>query len=304
MTVKQCLQLFDPRLWPAWLALSLLWLATKLPISLQLKLGKWLGTVVYHCSSKLRRITQVNIDLCFPELPTTERQKLIQKNFESLGIGLIETAMAWWLPNKRLQQCDIIIEGYEHVDAALALGKGIILLGPHYACLEMIGRLLGSRYPFAVMYRPHKNRLISFLQTKFRARYGIKQIARHRMRELLHNLNNNISIWYAYDVDGGEKRSVFVPFFGITTASLTAVSRIASLSGAAIVPISFYRIDNGFGYKIKLSKALDNFPGENFTEDAIRLNSYIEAAIREKPEQYIWQYKRFKTRPQGEARFY
>lgn len=226
-----------------------------------------------------------------------------KKNYASLGVGLIEAGMAWWLPDKKLQAI-YKIHGIEHVDAAYAKGKGIILLGPHFTSLEMIGRLLGMQYSFAVMYRPHKKALVSFIHEKFRKKKSTQYIPRHRMRELLRALSNNTAIWYAYDVDGGKKSSVFAPFFGVQTASLTSVSRIVKLSDAAVVPISFYRRDNEFGYDIYLSPALENFPSQSLQDDATRLNAVLESAIRYKPEQYVWQYKRFKTRPDGEKRFY
>jgi KDO2-lipid IV(A) lauroyltransferase len=304
MNVKKLWPLITPSTWPAWLAMACLWLITRLPIAWQLSIGRLIGKIVYVCSPKLRRIAEINIALCFPELSLQQRTDLVKKNFISLGIGLIETAMAWWLSDKRLQKCSIRLIGAEYADAAFAKGHGIILLGPHFTCLEMVGRLFGSRYSFAVMYRPHKKPMISYIQERFRKKYNIKQIARHRMRELISTLKENMAVWYAYDVDGGEKRSVFAPFFGVQTATLTAVSRLATLSGTSIVPISFYRLDDCWGYEIKLSPALENFPGDNLPADATQLNEHLEKAIRDKPEQYIWQYKRFKTRPPGEKRFY
>jgi KDO2-lipid IV(A) lauroyltransferase len=160
------------------------------------------------------------------------------------------------------------------------------------------------QYSFGVMYRPHKKPLVSFIHEKFRKQKSIQYIPRQNIRELLRALNNNTAIWYAYDVDGGRKRSVFAPFFGIQTASLTAVSRLVNMCDTVVVPISFYRRDNEFGYDIYLSPALKNFPSEDLTADATRLNASLEQAIRHKPEQYVWQYKRFKTRPPGEKRFY
>jgi len=303
-SIKKQLSLLSPANWPAWIGLSCLWLITRLPYRWQMWTGRLIGKIIYKSSAKLRHITEVNITLCFPELSLQQRTALIKKNFASLGIGLIETAMAWWLPDSRLQQCSVTLTGVEYAEQAFAKGKGIILLGPHFTCLEMIGRLLGAKYSFAVIYRPHKKQLISHIQERFRKKYRIKHIARHRVRELLRTLNENTAIWYAYDIDGGEKRSVFAPFFGIPTASLTAVSRIVELSGATIIPINFHRLDDRFGYEINLSPPLENFPSDSLLDDATRLNASLEKAIRAKPEQYIWQYKRFKTRPPGEKRFY
>jgi KDO2-lipid IV(A) lauroyltransferase len=300
---KNFLLFANPLYWPAWLILGILWLITRLPFRWQMNIGETLGKIVHFFPSKLKQITTINIQRCFPELTLQQQKALVKKSFISLGIGVIEAAMAWWLPDKRLLPV-FTLHGLEHVEAAYAKGKGVILLGPHFTCLEMIGRLLGMHYSFAVMYRPHKKALVSFIHDRFRKKQSIQYIARHRMRELLRALENNTAIWYAYDVDGGKKRSVFAPFFGIQTASLTAVSRVVELSNATVIPISFYRRDNEFGYDIFLSPPIEPFPGSDLTQDATRLNASLEHAIRTKPEQYVWQYKRFKTRPVGEKRFY
>jgi KDO2-lipid IV(A) lauroyltransferase len=303
--IKKNLALLHPAYWLAWLVLGILWMITRLPNRWQMGIGRLFGNIVYKLSPKLRHITQVNIQLCYPDMPASERDTFIKKNFESLGIGIIETAMAWWIPDKKLKKfSSVTLHGEENAVKAFAKGKGIILLSPHFTCLEMIGRSISSQYSVAAMYRPHKNKLLNLLQERFRQRYQIKQIARHRMREVLKSFNDNMALWYAYDIDAGEKRSVFAPFFGISTASLTMVSRIASLTGAAVVPIAFHRKAHSWDYEIHLQPALENFPSDDYADDAARLNQQIENSIRKNPEQYIWQYKRFKTRPEGEKRFY
>lgn len=300
---KKQLPLAHPFYWPVWMVFGLLWLITRLPIRWQFGIGTGLGRVLYCFPTQLKRTSIINIQLCLPELTDRQRTLLVKKNFESVGTGIIEAAMAWWMPDHKLK-CLFRVTGIEHVENASAKGKGIILVGPHFTCLEMICRLLGMKYTFSVMYRPHKKRLLAFIQERFRTKHNVKYIPRNRVRELYRALENNATIWYAYDVDGGEKRSVFAPFFNVPTASLTAVSRLVQHSGAAVVPISFYRNDEEMLYEIKLLPALENFPSDNFITDATRLNILLENAVRQKPEQYVWQYKRFKTRPSGEKRFY
>jgi KDO2-lipid IV(A) lauroyltransferase len=302
-SIKKRLYYLNPALWPICISLGGLWLITRLPYRCQIRIGEWIGKIMYQCSTKLKYITEVNINLCFPELTELERINLIKQNFRSLGIGLVETAMAWWLPNDKLK-CSVKVTGAEHLDQAFAKGKGIILLSPHSTCLEMMGRLLGAQYSFAIMYRPHKKRLIAEVQERFRKKYSIRHITRQNIRSLIRTLDENMAVWYAYDVDGGEKRSVFAPFFGIPTASLTAVSRLVNRTDSTIIPISFHRLDSEWGYSITLHPPLENFPSGDLIQDATLLNAQLEQAIREKPEQYIWQYKRFKTRPPGEQRFY
>lgn len=301
--IKKKLFIMHPIYWLTGASLGILWLMTRSPYHWQIKFGKFIGKLLYYFSSKLTYIAEKNIQHCFPQLTPQQQKELLKKNFISVGIGLIETAMAWWLPDKKLN-FPYQLQGLEHFEKALAHGKGIILLGPHFTSLEMVGRLLGMKYSVAVMYRPHKKPLLKYIQEHFRQSHYARTIPRHRIRQLLKTLHQNVAVWYAYDIDAGEKRSVFAPFFGIPTASLTAVSRIVRLSSAVVIPISFYRNYNELGYEIILSPPLENFPTQDLVADATRLNAILEQAIRYKPEQYIWQYKRFKTRPIGEKRFY
>ncbi len=301
--IKKKLTLFSPLYWPIWCILGLLWLITRLPYRWQIALGSNMGKFLYLFPTKLKHTTLTNLQICFPQLSPTERLALAKKNFASIGIGVIEAAMAWWLPDHKINSL-YKIHGLEHAEKAFTKGKGIILIGPHFTCLEMVGRLIRKHYTFGVMYRPHKKAFISYIHERFRKKHYVQYIPRNRIRDLFKALENNMAIWYAYDIDAGHKHSVFAPLFGVPAASLTSAGRIAHLSGAAIIPISFSRRDDNSGYDVMLSPSLENFPTDDPLADATRLNVLLEEAIRHKPEQYVWQYKRFKTRPEGEKRFY
>lgn len=293
----------NPLYWPIWIFFGLLWTITRLPHAWQLAAGKGMGRLLACFPSPLKKITLTNLTLCFPEQTPAQRNALLHKNFESLGIGMIETAIAWWLPDAQLKSM-YQIHGLEHAEKAYAKGKGIILLGPHTTCLEIIGRMVGMHNDFAVMYRPHKKRFISFLHDTFRKRHYVNYVPSHRVRQLLRVLENNQAIWYAYDIDAGRKNSVFAPFFGIPTASMTALSRMITLSDATIIPVHYARREGKLFYDVVLSPPLQSFPTGDFVQDATLLNHVIEKNVRANPDQYIWQYKRFKTRPPGDARFY
>ncbi len=295
--------LSHPRFWPAWLGLSLLWLSIKLPDRLQMSLGRTLGRLLYLFGGKLKKITLTNLTLCFPRLSSEERKALARRNFQSLGIGLIEAARAFWLPAEKLSTT-CTVHGLEHLQPAFARGKGILLVSPHFTCLEMVGRLLAMQYHFSVMFRPHKKPVLAFIHERFRNRHYPESIPSHRVRQLIEALKQNRAVWYAYDIDGGKKNSVFAPFFGLEAASLTAVSRLAEISQAAVMPVHFYRREQGFHYDVFLGSPLADFPSDDWVKDATRLNRLMEEAVLQKPEQYIWQYQRFKTRPRGESRLY
>ena len=216
---------------------------------------------------------------------------------------MIEAGKSYWLPRNKLEKI-FEFHGIEYAQAALAKGNGIILLGMHLTSMELAGRMIGFKIPLGVMYRPHKKHTVSFIQERIRKKLYSNLIPRNSIRDTIRALRDNIAIWVAYDIDAGLNSSVFAPFFGIETASLTSISRIAKMTDAAVIPLCFYRRENEFFYDIYLLPTLENFPTDDLKEDAARLNQILETAIRKKPDQFIWQYKRFKTRPPGEPRLY
>lgn len=300
---KHTLELAAPKYWPSWFALGTVWVITRLPFRWQTVIGKSLGKLLYYFPTKIKHITETNIKLCFPEYTDEQRTALVKKNFTELGAGLIDSLGALWMSDEKLRPL-FKMHGLENAKAAFDKGKGVLFVGPHFLGIEVMGRILGLSFPLVGMYRPHKKRFVAFIQSQLRKSNSTHYIARQQIRELLRSLERNMAIGYAYDIDGGTDRSVFAPFFGIQTATLTAVMRIVTKSGASIVPVKFYRDEKTFSYDIYFSPPLENFPTEDYVSDATRLNALMEEAIRIKPEQYMWQYKRFKTRPAGEKRFY
>ncbi len=288
---------------PAWIALGMLWVLIQLPHPLRINIGKILGRLAFLLPTQAKYTTELNLKLCFPNLTEKEHKTLAKKNFMSLGIALMESAMAWLSTSKPLRSL-YTLYGYEHIENAFQQGKGILLITPHFTCVELVARFISLEENFGILYRPHKKPWLASIQAYFRNRHFIHCIKSDQIRMLLRTLRNNKAIWYAYDIDEGGKRSVFAPFFNIPTASLTTVTDIARLSGATLIPMRYARRDDATGYEIHFLPPLNDFPLHNKLHAATRLNETLENMIRKKPEQYVWQYKRFKTRPKGEKRFY
>ncbi|BCO31970.1 lipid A biosynthesis lauroyltransferase [Thiohalobacter sp. COW1] len=295
--------LLAPRHWPTWLLLGLGWGAAQLPWPLQRALGRGLGRLLYRLARERRRIARINLELCFPELDARARAVLLRQHFQSLGLGVIETAMSWWTPAQRLAG-RYRLEGLEHLQAALARGRGVILLSAHFTTLEIAGRLLALQTPFHVLYRTHKNPVFERAMRRARERHFERAIAREDMRGFLRSLKRNMPVWYAPDQDYGREKSVFTPFFGVPAATITATSRLAAASGAAVVPFFPERRADGRGYILRLQPALADFPGASPEADAARINALIEAQVRTRPGQYLWAHRRFKTRPGGAPAVY
>jgi len=286
------------RHWPTWLGLGLLRATVWLPHPLQLATGRLLGRLFLWFAAGRRRVAQVNLALCFPELDGRARRRLLREHFAALGMGLIEMAMAYWESGPRLQRL-ARLEGIEHLQRALARKRGVILLSAHFTTLEIGGRLLSLGTPFHVLYREHKNPVIEGVMHRARTRNFDRAIPRQDLHALLQSLRENMPVWYAPDQDHGIRHGVFAPFFGIPAATLTATSRLARLSGAAVIPFIPTRLPHAAGYRLRLYPPLEDFPGASPEADTRRINALLEAHIREQPEQYLWVHRRFKTRPPG-----
>jgi len=291
-----CLQ---PRYWPTWLLFLLMWLLTRLPYALQMRAGQLIGRLAYHLARRRRRIAEVNIRLCFPDLDTHRQAALVRAHFLSLGQGMVETALCWWGRESQLRHRFLLI-GEHHLEAALQRGNGVILLSAHFTTLELGGRLLALRQAFHVLYRQHRNRLFESVMRRSRARRFRSAIARDDTRALLNRLKDNQAVWYAPDQNHGGPQSLFAPFFGVQASTLTSTSRLAKISSAAVVPFFQTRLPGNHGYLLVICPALADFPGDDPQADAARVNHLIETVVREMPEQYLWVHRRFKTRPPGE----
>ncbi|NMX73074.1 lipid A biosynthesis lauroyl acyltransferase [Pseudomonas sp. WS 5532] len=296
---------FHPRFWLLWLGLGLLWLITQLPYRALLTIGRLLGAGMYRVAADRRRIAARNLELCFPEKSAKERKRLLKENFATTGIAFFEMAMSWWWPKSRLARL-AHVEGLEHLKQAHLDGKGVILMALHFTTLEIGAALLGQKHTIDGMYREHGNPLFDFIQRRGRERHNLDSLAVERddVRGMLKLLRSGRAIWYAPDQDYGAKQSIFVPLFGIQAATVTATSKFARLGKALVMPFTQERLADGSGYRLVIHPPLTDFPGESDEVDCLRINQWVEASVRECPEQYLWTHRRFKSRPPGEAKLY
>lgn len=289
-----------PHYWPTWLLLFGMWTAAQLPFRLQMGLGRQLGLLSYHLARERRHICEVNLRLCFPELNEAEHRRLVRETFISNGIGFIEIAISWYRDVEDYRS-RVKVTGFENVEKAAAQGKGVLLVGAHFSTLEFGGFLFNLVGDMDVTYRPNKNRLFQAAMLKGRERYYPHVLEREDVRGAMRSLKNGRILWYAPDQDYGARHSVYVPFFGVSAATITATSRFARINDSAVVMYSHYRNADNSGYHLYFSEALENYPSGDDVADATRINALVEAAVRKHPEQYLWLHKRFKTQAEGVA---
>jgi len=294
----------SPKFLPMWFTLGLLRLVALLPYPAAMATGRMLGRVLYLISgSRIKKIVDVNLRHCFPEKSREQRERIKRDCFQNIGMSLIEMALCWWWPDRRLKPL-VMLEGKEHLDAVLDAGQGAILLSGHYTSLEIGGRLLAMHLPFQAMYRTQRNALFdSYLYTR-RSSYLADVVSRKDTRKLIQGIRKGIPTWYAPDQDFRRERNVFAPFLGVLAATITAGSRLAQTTGAAMLPYYPERKLDGSGYILRIGPPLENFPSGDDVEDATAINRSIGDFVRLHPENYMWIHPRFRTRPPGEPPFY
>ena len=295
--------LLHPRYWLLWLGIAFWWLISQLPYAALVALAKMLTSLLLRVGKSRRHIVETNLKLCFPELSETQREQLLRDNFFSMAMAIMETGMAWFWPHWRFKSI-YSVEGMEHLEAQS--DHGVMLMAMHFTHLDLGGGMLNRDTNMCAMYRAHKNPVYDYVQRCGRERHrpNTLVIEREDIRGMLRLLKQKNNIWYAPDQDYGRKNSVFVPFFGVTAATVTATANFARLGKAKVVPFVQTRLPNNKGYKVTIYPAFENFPTGDEVVDASRVNHFVEDRIREQPEQYLWAHRRFKTRPEGEASVY
>lgn len=294
-------RLWLPQFWPTWIGVGLLWLADKLPWAAKRGCAHVLGWFAFHVIRIRRRVVFANLRLCFPEKSAVVIRTLARAHYDALALGLFEVCAAWWAPKATLPPCRVT--GLEHLQAALARGRGALLLTAHFTTLEICGRLMAEAHGMGGLYRDPNNPVIAHLMREQRERH--MQVAVHfdDLRGLVRALRDNHAIWYAPDQAKRTKATEILPFFGVPAITNTATGKLAELTGAAVVPF-FARREADHTYLLNILPALADFPTADAAADAIRINRLIEEHVRLAPEQYFWVHKRFKARGPGYPEVY
>ncbi|GBE08011.1 lipid A biosynthesis lauroyl acyltransferase [bacterium BMS3Abin11] len=289
-----------PRYWPLWLIFALLRLLVMLPLPVQHSIGRVLGRQFYRRNEKRRRIAQINIDLCFPELSGEEKDQLVLRHFEAYGASIFDLAIYWWASSRRLERLTTV-HGFENFQKLIDQGQNVVLLTGHMLTVDLCGQYF-SRYRAGVtMMKPLANPVLNYLLFRSRSRNGNQVINRDQgLRPLIRYIRKGYTGYFMPDEDFGSPASVFAPFFGVQSWTVTSLSALARLGNAVVMPVFMNSLPGGKGYELYFGQILENFPSGDDLVDATNMNQALEAGIRRMPEMYSWTFKLFKTRPAGE----
>lgn len=286
----------------SWVGVFILWLIHFLPLPWIAGLGSGLGWLLYQFGRG--RVTRINLALCFPEMPERERYQLGLRHFRMLGRNAVELSLMVWGSEKellRLTRC----EGLHHLTDAERAGRPVIILAPHFIGLNMGGIRVAYEWPgSASVYSKQKNPVLDRIFLKARTRFGNPVLVSRQegLRAVIRVIKTGKAFYFLPDMDFGARDAIFSPFFGVPTATITALPRLARLTGARIIPVVTRQ--EGDHYVARFYPPWENYPSGDIAADVLRMNAFIEDRVREMPEQYFWAHKRFKTRPPGEPNPY
>ena len=288
-----------------YLGLATLGLLSLLPYRLIVLIGYGLGYIAARIPSKRSRVVKINLRLCFPELSTSSIDAIANEHWKLLGRSIAERSLIW------LGSANAISKMIQ-LDSAVDLGdrKPRILVNMHFTGIEgsiVVSALAKERgWPrTSGFFQRMKNPFFNERIFRWRNRFGGNAIDRQgNLLPLIRAIRKGNLIIIAPDLDLGLKDSVFVPFFGIQTNTITAVSRLASITGAEVCMMVTTLEADRSRYRCKVTKPIDCFPSNDLVADTARLNSLFEAEIRQHIPEYYWVHKRFKNRPAGEANPY
>jgi KDO2-lipid IV(A) lauroyltransferase len=294
-------QFLAPKYWLLWLWFGLLWCISRLPYRLFCIIAESIGLLAMKMSSTRLYFAERNVELCFPELSQAQRAVIVRDSFKGAGMALFESGLVWW-PNNSLKK-KVEILGLEHIHQAQQAGRNIMLFVPHVTCLEPCFALFSNHVPVNILFRVHDNPLWEYMAGRGRRSYQIRMMPRKKVGEFLNMMNEGIPGLIAADQDMGKKRSLFIPFFGIPAATIPSVASFAEQTDAEVMFISAYRRHRQ-GYTVEVHPPLQNFPSADVEADCVITNQLVEDFVRQHPSDYLWQHRRFKTRPEGDKSLY
>lgn len=286
---------------------GILWATSKLPLRVSHAIGGFMGLLVYYTPNKVRYVSKCNINLCFSERSDQYRDQLLKHSLIELGKWLFELGPMWSWPMQRLNKTITRREGLEAVHACLASGQGVLIATPHLGNWELSGLVGSELFPFTVMYKPPQIPGLESWVKRARARAGANLVGidRSGLKQLITALKKGEAIGLLPDQEPREETSaVFAPFFGVDAMTMTLFQKLVRKTGAAVFFATLERLPMGQGYHLRLKRADHSIGDEDEIFAATALNKELEAAITGCPEQYLWAYRRFKQRPEGEPPVY
>ena len=284
---------------------GLMRLLALLPLSVLRFLGHALAWLLWTLALKRRHIVLTNLTLCFAEKSEEEIRQSGFDHFVYFAQSFLDRAWLWHAPYSKVQS-RLKWVGSKEAIALFDAKCAKVVFAPHFVGLDAGGTAVTLRndQTIAFIFMPQSNQVMDDWVSQGRLRFGnAKAYFRHSgVKQIMMGLRHGEMLHLSPDMDFGSRESIFVPFMGVTTATVPSLSRFARLGKAPVIMLVTRLTCEG--YEIEATPIWQDFPSDDVASDTIRMNEELEAAIRQAPAQYYWVHKRFKTRPEGEASVY
>jgi KDO2-lipid IV(A) lauroyltransferase len=277
--------------------------------SLPVKVNHWIGDLLGSLASKLpierKKVVDINLKLCFPELSDQQRQSLALEHWKLFGRSITERGYLWLGSKEQIRKLVHIVSEVDLTDGQPRMFFSMHLMGIEAGLIgaSLYASDLGIQDPIT-LYIKMKNDFFDVKIKSWRERFGAKMMLRQNGRALIRAIKSHQAVIISPDMDLGLQDSIFVPFFGVPTCTVTSISRFAHLTQVQVCPMVTTLNPDGNSYTCRIGMPLENFPSNDEAQDTLRLNQFFEAQIKPRPQEYYWVHKRFKNRPEGQARYY
>jgi KDO2-lipid IV(A) lauroyltransferase len=290
------------------LAWVLIKLVGVLPRPLARAAGISIAWTVYALHGKLRRVGLRNIELAFPEKSLAERKKILRGVFTSLGRQVAEVCLFPKYTSENVSK-NVVYEGFENFERAVARGKGVLFLTGHLGAWEL-SAFAHSLYghPLSIVMRPLDNPYLDRLTRRYRTMHGNKAVDKDFARGLIAAMRKGETVGVLMDTNMIASQGVFADFFGISACTASGMARVALKTDAAVVPGFTVWDPQLKKYRLRFDPPVSLVRSKNREADVIAntqlFTKVIEDYIRRYPEQWLWVHRRWKTRPPGEKPLY
>ncbi|WP_336368403.1 lysophospholipid acyltransferase family protein [Marinobacter sp. C2H3] len=276
-------------------------LASLLSLRAAQAIGRWLGSLAWLLGTGARKVTEINVRACLPELSSSDQASLSRQSLAHTGMAALEIPLMWEWPVERCLGLVRETVGLELIDKARANGRGLILLAPHLGNWELAGLFFSSRYNMAALYSPPDLPEFEQYMIRVRGRLGSELVRgdRRGLLRMMSILKEGEVVGILPDQSPRGKTNVYAPFFGHTVRTMTLVNKLLRKTGAAALLTYAERLPDGQGFKLVVSEAENGLDTDDPEAAAAALNLTVEKAVRMAPEQYQWEYKRLRHQPDG-----
>jgi KDO2-lipid IV(A) lauroyltransferase len=277
-----------------------------LPLPLLRAGGRWVGRLLWLINSQTRRVVEENIAICFPEMAPAQRQQLARERLKQLAILALEMGPVWRRPAAEVEAMIHNIRGEELLEEAAAEGKGIVMLAPHIGNWEVIGVYLGRTFGVTIMFQPPSNPALNQMIKQARERSGSKLVPTNTsgVKTQLKVLKKGGMVGLLPDQvpprgAGGE----FASFFGVPALTMTLLCNLVQRTDCKVITAIALRNQQG-GFDLQFMRPPEAIYSSDQGEALCALNQTVEQCVVLAPEQYQWEYKRFRKQPGGEKKYY